>query len=226
MKKTFLLLTVLFCFSIVAEAQPDKKSQLKNQLDSVSYVIGYDIGQNFEKQSIEVNPEVLVIAIMDAMAEKPSVISLSVSEKLVQDYVRNISMKKNQEVRQASENFLAENKKNKGVKLTPSGLQYKVIREGTGKSPGPDDKVKVHYRGTLIDNTQFDASYDRGQPISFPLNGVIKGWQEGLQLMKEGAKYIFYIPSNLAYGEQGAGQSIPGGAALIFEVELLEVNPE
>ena len=108
---------------------------------------------------------------------------------------------------------------------TASGLQYKVVKEGTGKKPLATDKVKVHYKGTLLDGTVFDSSYDRGEPITFPLNGVIKGWTEGLQLMSEGSKYILYIPSDLGYGDRGAGAQIKPGATLIFEVELLEVNP-
>jgi len=226
MKKIVFFALFLMLSIITVLAQGDKKIQLKNQIDSVSWVIGYDIGQNFDKQSIEINPDVLIRAISESMNGKPSFITVTESEKVIQDYVRTISLKKNQEIRKASENFLAENKKSKEVKVTASGLQYKVITEGTGLSPTLNDKVMVHYRGTLVDNTQFDASYDRGEPATFPLNGVIKGWQEGLQLMKEGGKSIFYIPSELGYGETGAGQSIPGGAALIFEVELIKVNPE
>ena len=121
--------------------------------------------------------------------------------------------------------FLAENKKNKDVKETASELQYKVVKEGNGKKPAATDRVKVHYTGTLLDGTVFDSSVQRGEPAVFPLNGVISGWTEGLQLMSEGSKYIFYIPSNLAYGDRGA-QTIKPGATLIFEVELLEVNPQ
>jgi FKBP-type peptidyl-prolyl cis-trans isomerase len=120
--------------------------------------------------------------------------------------------------------FLEENAKKEGVNVTSSGLQYKVIKEGYGTKPKATETVVVHYRGTLIDGTEFDSSYKRNQPISFPLNGVIAGWTEGLQLMKTGAKYEFYIPYNLAYGERGAGGVIPPYATLIFEVELLEVK--
>ncbi len=120
--------------------------------------------------------------------------------------------------------FLEENAKKEGVHVTPSGLQYKVIEEGVGTRPKATETVKVHYRGTLIDGTEFDSSYKRGEPISFGLNQVIAGWTEGLQLMKTGAKYELYIPYNLAYGERGAGGVIPPYAALIFEVELLEVR--
>jgi len=120
--------------------------------------------------------------------------------------------------------FLAENAKLEGVKTTPSGLQYKVITEGAGKTPAATDKVKVHYRGALIDGTEFDSSYKRGEPIEFPLNGVIAGWTEGVQLMKEGGKIRLFIPSNLAYGPRGAGGVIGPDEALIFDIELLEVK--
>jgi FKBP-type peptidyl-prolyl cis-trans isomerase len=120
--------------------------------------------------------------------------------------------------------YLAENAKKEGVKALPSGLQYKVVKEGTGKQPTKADTVKVHYRGTLIDGKEFDSSYKRNEPIEFPLNGVIKGWTEGLQLMKEGSKYLLFIPSDLAYGSRGAGRDIGPDETLIFEVELLEVK--
>ena len=120
--------------------------------------------------------------------------------------------------------YLAQNAKKNGVIQTKSGLQYRVLREGSGKSPKATNNVRVHYKGTLIDGTQFDSSYDRGAPITFPLNRVIPGWTEGVQLMKEGAKYEFVIPANLAYGNRGAGKVIPGGATLVFEVELLKVE--
>ena len=123
------------------------------------------------------------------------------------------------------EAFLAENAKKEGVKTTASGLQYKVLKEGTGKSPQKTDTVQVHYKGTLLDGTEFDSSYKRGQTIEFPLNGVIPGWTEGVQLMKEGAKYQFTIPSKLAYGERGTpGGPIPPNSTLIFEVELISVK--
>jgi FKBP-type peptidyl-prolyl cis-trans isomerase FkpA len=127
--------------------------------------------------------------------------------------------------KKVGEDFLAGNKSKEGVKTTPSGLQYKVLKEGKGAKPKATDVVKVHYRGTLVDGTEFDSSYKRGEPIEFPLNGVIKGWTEGVQLMTPGSKYQFFIPSELAYGEEGRPPTIPGNSALIFEVELIEVKP-
>ena len=129
-------------------------------------------------------------------------------------------------VKVESKKFLEENAKKEGVKTTESGLQYTVIKEGEGAKPKATDTVKVHYKGTLVDGTEFDSSYKRGEPISFPLNGVIKGWTEGLQLMPVGSTYRFFIPSDLGYGDRGAGADIPGGAALIFDVELIEINPQ
>ncbi|MHA2219485.1 MAG: FKBP-type peptidyl-prolyl cis-trans isomerase [Candidatus Hodarchaeales archaeon] len=124
------------------------------------------------------------------------------------------------------EEYLAENKKKEGIITTQSGLQYKVLKKGTGKIPKSTDTVTVNYRGTLIDGTEFDSSYRRGQPASFKVNGVIRGWTEALQLMKEGAKWQLYIPSNLAYGERGAGRNIGPNSTLIFEVELISINEE
>jgi len=124
----------------------------------------------------------------------------------------------------AGQEFLANNAKKPGVKVTASGLQYEIITEGTGKTPSPTSKVTVHYEGKLVDGTIFDSSYKRGETISFPLNGVIQGWQEGLQLLKEGGKAMLYIPSNLGYGEKGAGNIIPGNSTLIFTVELFKVE--
>ena len=136
------------------------------------------------------------------------------------DFVMNMSTKAKEE----GEKFLAENGKREGVQTTASGLQYEVLESSIGQKPKATDKVKVHYEGTLIDGTVFDSSYKRGEPISFPLNGVIKGWTEGLQLMSIGSKYKFFIPYQLAYGERGAGASIPPYAALIFTVELLGIE--
>ncbi len=130
----------------------------------------------------------------------------------------------NEEQRQKSDRFLAENSQKPGVVTTASGLQYKVIKQGEGDRPSIHSKVTVHYKGMLPDNTVFDSSYQRGEPATFPLNAVIKGWTEGLQLMQEGGHYIFYIPAELAYGEKGAGKVIPPNSALIFEVELLNVQ--
>lgn len=138
-------------------------------------------------------------------------------------FISNSTTAMAQSDKEKGEAFLKENATKEGVKTLPSGLQYKHIKEGDGKSPKATDTVKVHYRGTLIDGTEFDSSYKRNEPIEFPLNGVIKGWTEGVQLMKEGGKIMLFIPSDLAYGERGAGGVIPPNATLVFEIELLKV---
>ena len=206
----------------------EKSPQLKDQKDKVSYSIGINIGLNLSRQKVDINPDVLAAGIKDALAGKP---------QLTQDQIKDVmtQFEKDMEQKQKAAGeknktdgakFLEENKKKEGVKTTASGLQYKVDKEGTGPQPKATDMVTVNYRGTLIDGkTEFDSSYKRGQPATFPLNGVIKGWTEGLQLMKVGSKYQFFVPSNLAYGERSVGPDIAANATLIFEVELLEVKP-
>lgn len=173
----------------------------------------------------------------DVEAGEPSRFEDKIMDSLIQDffmpYQQKLQAARDEKVKSASEANLAEaklffeeNATKSGVVTLPSGLQYEVIQEGTGANPTLQDQVKTHYHGTILDGTVFDSSVDRGEPATFPLGGVIKGWQEGIQLMREGAKYKFYIPSELAYGERGAGEIIGPGAALIFEVELLEINPE
>lgn len=146
------------------------------------------------------------------------------AQKLIQDYLVDLQEKATKLAREAGEKFLSENAKKEGVHVTSTGLQYVVEKEGTGKQPKAEDNVTVHYTGRLLDGKVFDSSVSRGEPATFPLNRVIPGWTEGLQLMKEGAKYVFFIPSDLAYGAQGAGRDIPPHSTLIFEVELIKVG--
>src|SRR5437588_4466014 len=205
----------------------EKSPQLKDQKDKVSYAIGMNIGLNLSRQKVDINPDVLAAGIKDAIAGKP---------QLTQDQVKDVmaQFEKDMEQKQKAAGeknktdgtkFLEENKKKEGVKTTASGLQYKVVKEGTGPQPKPTDTVTVNYRATLIDGTEFDSSYKRGQPATFPLNGVIKGWTEGVQLMKTGSKYQFFVPANLGYGERAVSPDIGANATLIFEVELLEIKP-
>jgi FKBP-type peptidyl-prolyl cis-trans isomerase len=200
-------------------------------LDSISYLIGADIGHNLLNNSIEFKAELLFKGIEDAIK---NIDSLTVSTqkkneclgKWQQDRSKKLQeekAKKSEGAKIAGAAFLEKNKTAEGVKVTASGLQYKVIKEGSGEHPKATDKVKVHYHGTLIDGTVFDSSVQRGEPISFGLNQVIPGWTEGVQLMTPGSKYIFYIPSNLAYGDREAGK-IPPGSTLIFEVELFNIE--
>lgn len=200
-------------------------------MDNVSYALGLTIGQQLLGMGgKELNIDDFAAAIKDVLAGRDSLVKPAEAQRLVQAFFAEQEAKqqaamaeKGKAARVEGEAFLAENAKKEGIVTLPSGLQYEVITSGTGRKPKATDKVKCHYEGTLIDGTVFDSSYRRGEPAVFPLNGVIKGWTEGLQLMSEGAKYRFYIPFALAYGANGAGASIPPYAALIFDVELLEV---
>lgn len=185
---------------------------------------------NLAELPIEIDVESVIAAIKDVSAGNKPALEVEEYHKYMQDFQRKVQQAGQQAVAKAAENnkkagaeFLAENAKKEGVKVTASGLQYRVITEGSGRKPAASDKVKVHYTGKLTDGTVFDSSVQRGEPIDFALNQVIAGWTEGVQLMATGSKYEFFIPSNLAYGDRGAGNAIPPGATLIFEVELLEV---
>lgn len=205
----------------------EKSTQLKDQKDKVSYSIGMNIGFNLVKQKVDINPDILAAGIKDALAGKPQLTPDQVKEVMAQ-FEKDMEAKQKQageKNKTEGAKFLEDNKKKPDVKTTASGLQYKVIKEGTGEKPKATDTVSVNYRGTLIDGTEFDSSYKRGQPATFPLNGVIKGWTEGLQLMKTGSKYQLFVPANLAYGERAVSPELGANATLIFEVELLEVKP-
>lgn len=200
------------------------EKKLETDLQKASYAIGQQIGKNMKQQSIDVDIDVLAKSIKDAQAGQ---------SKLTQDEIRDAmmklqesAMKKGKEQAETnlktSQAFLDKNKSAEGVKTTNSGLQYQVLKEGTGKSPTKEDTVKCHYTGTLTTGEKFDSSVDRGQPAEFPVSGVIAGWTEALQMMKVGAKYKLFVPPNLAYGEQGR-PGIPPNSALVFEVELIEI---
>lgn len=193
-------------------------------MEKLSYALGMIIGHNLKGMNVtNLNGADFAKAVEDVLSGAKTAISDTEAQQLVTDYLQRQEAEKGAAAREAGEKFLAENAKKEGVTVLPSGLQYSVITEGKGRKPAATDSVKCHYEGTLIDGTVFDSSYRRGEPATFPLNGVIAGWTEGVQLMAEGAKFRFFIPFNLAYGSRGAGQSIPPYAALIFDVELLEV---
>jgi FKBP-type peptidyl-prolyl cis-trans isomerase len=227
---TFLTLTILISVNVFS--QKNKTINLKTSEDSISYLIGSDIGHNLMTGGIEYNSEILSQGIKDAKANTDTlVISKQKKDEILGKWQQERMKKQKEEAAKKSEGskkagaqFLTLNKNAQGVKELPSGLQYKVIKEGTGPHPKATDKVKVHYHGTLTDGTVFDSSVERGEPISFGLNQVIPGWTEGVQLMTPGSKYIFYIPSNLAYGDREMGK-IPAGSTLIFEVELFSIEP-
>ena len=224
--KTFIVIVSasLFAFPLFGQ---DKSPQLKDQKDKVSYSIGMQIGFNLGRQKVDVNPDILAAGIKDAIAGKPQLTTEQVKDIMAQ-FEKDIEQKQKElgeKNKTEGAKYLEENKKKPGIKTTASGLQYKVIKDGTGAPPKATDMVTVNYRGTLIDGTEFDSSYKRGQPATFPVNGVIKGWTEALQLMKQGSKYQLFIPSTLAYGERAMGPDIGPNSTLIFEVELQDVKP-
>jgi FKBP-type peptidyl-prolyl cis-trans isomerase FklB len=193
-------------------------------MDKFSYSIGLGIGQNLVSMGAkEINVEDFAQAIRDVIEGNQPAISHTEARDIVNKFFQEMAEKANAANIQQGKVFLEENKKRAGVVTLDSGLQYEILQEGNGKSPSMNDQVKCHYEGTLIDGTLFDSSIKRGQPATFGVNQVIAGWTEALQLMKEGAKWRLYIPYNLAYGEQGAGESIPPYSALVFEVELIKV---
>jgi len=212
----------------VVAATP-KAETLKTEVEKVSYIIGTQIAGTFKTQDIEVNLDSLMLGLKDAMEGKELALGQDEMQQVYTLFQQQMRAKQAaKQAKEAAENlaagtaFLEANKAKEGVKVLPSGLQYKVVTEGTGNTPTADDKVKTHYRGTLIDGTEFDSSYKRNKPAEFPVKGVIKGWTEALQLMKEGGKWELYIPANLAYGERGR-PGIPANSTLIFEIELLEI---
>lgn len=202
------------------------KPLLKNGVDSLSYAIGINIGGNMAAQGIEnLNYVALNKGIADALKKNPTpLMDENTANMTIQQKLQEYMAKKNSAVKEEGKKFLAENKKQPGVVELPSGIQYKIITQGTGVKPTLEDTIKVHYQGTRIDGFEFDNSYKRGEPIEFPLGGLIEGWKQTLVLMPVGSKWQLFIPSDYAYGDRGAGADIPGGATLIFELELLDVK--
>jgi len=194
-------------------------------MDKISYALGLSMGQNLMSSGVEsLNYQDLAAGIEDVLTKQQPKISYQEAQQVLNQFFQELEAKVAGAAKADGEKFLAENAKREGVKVTASGLQYEILEPSLGQKPKATDTVRVHYEGTLIDGTVFDSSYKRGESITFPLNGVIAGWTEGLQLMSIGSKYKFYIPYQLAYGERGAGQSIPPYAALIFTVELLGIE--
>ncbi len=205
-------------------------SKLTTPLDKASYAIGMDIATSLKRNNVEANADVLGKAIKDVLTDQKTQLTEQEAKTILNDLQKDMQAKAQEKRKALGEKnktegaaFLAENSKKEGVKTLPSGLQYKVITEGKGKSPGISDTVTVQYTGSLVDGTVFDSSSKRGQPTTFPVNGVIKGWTEALQLMKEGSKWQIFIPSDLAYGEKGGGPIGPN-ATLIFDVELISIK--
>ena len=205
--------------------------QLKDENDKINYSVGYQMGSDFKRQNVEIKPEMVIQGIEDAISGGKPLMTEAERRTTLTGLAQRVKAEQMEKMKQqgaenrtAGEAFLAANAGKAGVTTLPSGLQYKVLKAGKGKSPQKSEKVTVNYRGRLIDGTEFDSSYSRGQPASFGVSQVIPGWTEALQLMKEGAKWELYIPANLAYGERGAGARIPPNSTLIFEVELLSVG--
>jgi len=205
--------------------------ELKTEKEKLSYSMGVATGMQMKRQSIDVDADMFTKGLKDAVSGGTLMMTEQQVQETLMKFQQDMAAKQAEKAKlQAEANkkegeaFLAENKKKEGVKTLPSGLQYKVITEGTGRTPKEADTVTTHYRGTLIDGTEFDSSYKRGQPATFPVKGVIKGWTEAVQLMKEGSKWQLFIPSELAYGERGAGQTIGPNATLLFDVELISIN--
>jgi len=219
--------TVAFSGAAFAADVPE----LAGDKEKLSYSIGMDIGGNLKRQSIEVDPDLLAKGFKDRYGGGKTILTEEEARQAIMNFQKQQMAKQAESMKQQGEKnkaegekFLAGNAKKEGVKTLPSGLQYKVITPGTGKSPAASDTVTTNYKGMLIDGTEFDSSYKRGQPATFPVSGVIPGWTEALQLMKEGAKWQLFIPPDLAYGERGAGREIGPNATLVFEVELISVK--
>jgi FKBP-type peptidyl-prolyl cis-trans isomerase len=213
------------------QAAPPAAGKPESLEDRASYIIGHNLGRSLKTAEVNVNEDLVIKGFRDALGGAPALLTEAEMNETMQSFQQQVQQQ--QQAKQKAlgdknktegEAFLAKNKERAGVKTTASGLQYEVLTEGTGPTPKATDNVTVHYTGTLIDGTKFDSSVDRGQPASFVLNQVIPGWTEGVQLMKVGSKYKFYIPSALGYGERGAGGVIGPNAPLIFEVELISIG--
>ncbi len=202
--------------------------ELKTTEEKISYIVGMNYGQQIKADNVPFEEAAFLQAIKDVLNGTPPRLNQEEAQAAIAAFQQQRQaevQKLAEQNKRDGEQFLTANSNKPGVKVTDSGLQYKVIKAGSGKQPTPESTVSVNYRGTLIDGTEFDSSYKRGQPATFPVNGVIKGWTEALQMMKEGAKWELYIPADLAYGERGAGSGVIGpNATLVFEVELLEVK--
>jgi FKBP-type peptidyl-prolyl cis-trans isomerase FklB len=243
MNTKYLALALGLCFAAgLAQAEekntpkPDDKTAPKDKKDKISYSMGYNTGSNWKRNGFETNDvdlEVFMNGIRDSMFGHPAQVSEQENQELLRGLQSELRTRVQEKRRQLGEKnkkegeaFLAENKSKAGVQTLPDGLQYKVITEGTGPKPTTNDTVSVNYRGTLLDGTEFDSSFKRGQPASFRVTGVIKGWTEALQMMPVGSKWRLFIPSELAYGERGQGMNIGPNAVLTFEIELLSIQPQ
>lgn len=222
---------VCFLALAVSFSEAQKKTELKTQKQKASYGIGLDIGKNFKQDFPEVDVDAMAMGFRDALSGAKQAVDEKELTQVMTEFQKEMMSKRSERMaaageknRKEGEAFLAENKKKEGVVTLPSGLQYKIIKAGTGPKPKKENTVKCHYRGTLIDGKEFDSSYKRGEPTELPVGQFIPGWTEALQLMPVGSKWELYVPGNLAYGDRGAGADIGPGAMLIFEVELIAIK--
>jgi FKBP-type peptidyl-prolyl cis-trans isomerase FklB len=223
--KNIIILSSLILFLACKTEKPKESASLITELDSVSYSLGVNIGENIKKQFENINLDNFEAGIKDVLEkELETKISDNQAQAIINSYFSKKQKKESESMIKEGANYLQENAKREGVTTLPSGLQYEVIKDGTGSIPTLEDNVTTHYHGTLVDGTVFDSSVDRGEPASFPVGGVIKGWTEALQLMSVGSKWKLYVPYDLAYGERGAGAQIGPYSTLIFEVELISIN--
>jgi FKBP-type peptidyl-prolyl cis-trans isomerase FklB len=226
-----LLSMLLGLVLLLSQANAEEKKTLQTTKEKQGYSIGVDMGNRLKSNALDIDSDSLAQGLKDALSGGKLLLTEQEMKETLAGLQKELMEKQAERTKQIAEKnkkegeaFLAENRKKEGVKTLPSGLQYKVIKEGTGKTPKAEDTVVTNYRGTLTDGTEFDSSYKRGQPATFPVKGVIPGWTEALQLMKEGSKWELFIPSSLAYGERGAGNAIGPNATLIFEIELISVK--
>ena len=218
--KKYISLLLIITINTIMSAQ-----KITNEIDSVSYCLGVNIGENIKSQFPDIDLKNFELAIKDVLDDKKEPkINAADAQKVIQDFFKKQQAKASESIIEEGEKFLEDNKKRNNVITLESGLQYEILKSGEGPKPSLEDQVTTHYHGTLIDGTVFDSSVERGQPATFPVGGVIKGWTEALQLMSVGSKWKLFVPYNLAYGERGAGPQIGPYTTLIFEVELIKIN--
>ena len=222
---------IVIAMALAGTVSAQEVPELKTPKEKLSYALGMDLGNQFKSQSVEIDPDLFTKALKDVFSGGKLQMTEEQARAAIAELQKDMMQKQQAQAAVAGEKnkaegqaFFAKNKTAQGVVTLPSGLQYKILKAGEGKKPTGDDTVVCHYRGTLINGTEFDSSYKKNEPVTFPLKGVIKGWTEALQLMPVGSKWQLFIPSELAYGDRGAGGAVPPNATLIFEVELLSIK--
>ncbi|MDA8098561.1 MAG: FKBP-type peptidyl-prolyl cis-trans isomerase [Nitrospiraceae bacterium] len=221
------IIVILFFLAICSPAQAGEPAQLKTKQDRVSYSAGYDMAVKIKESGVPVDPDIVIRAVTDVLKGRPTLMTEKEVNEVISHFREERKAELSEKNKREGEEFLAANAKKEGIVVLPSGLQYKIVKPGSGRTPLSTDLVRVHYRGTLIDGAEFDNSRKRGQPVLFAVNQAIKGWGEALMLMKEGATWQLFIPAGLAYGDRGIpGSPIGPDAALIYEIELLSVMPQ